>query len=301
MDLQQRLRQLAKSNIEKAELSFLADLSRQEAEQFQHVLKELGEEARWRIVRRMADLAMTRIDEDYERALIAMLQDPSPRVRRAAVHGLEDDMSPVRARALLTALKAERDLSVRMALLEVLSEVTLADARGELPEGWTSELCSTLEPIATNESEPKPLRRAALLALSYYSDNEVARTLIDSFHASNDPADRAAAIAAMGRTVDTGYLPAILEGLRSSDPGIRFESVVASGELEAEEAIADLVGLLTDSHREIALAAVDALGSIGSKECVRVLSELAESDNLDLATAAEEALEYALWKLHSGI
>jgi HEAT repeat protein len=301
MDLRQRLKQVAASDIEEADLGFLTDLTLQEVEEFIQAFSSLGEEQRWRIVRRMADLAMRRIDEDYERVLIASLQDPSPKVRQAAVHGLEDDMSPGRARALISALKRESDPQVRMALVEALSEVTLADARGELPEGWTDEVCSQLERILLDEKELMPLRRAALLALSYYSDNQVARAVIDSFYTSEDPSDRAAAIAAMGRTVDPGYLPAIMEGLRSRDPEIRFEAAVASGELEAEETVPELIRLLGDKHAEIALAAVDALGSIGTKECVHVLRELAEGDNLDLATAAEEALAYALWKLYEGV
>ncbi len=301
MDLRRRLQLLSSANVEKAELSFLTDLTRQEVEEFREALSDIPEEVRWRIVRRMADLAMTRIDENYERALIALLQDPSPRVRQAAVHGLEDEVTPARTKALLAALERERDPSVRMALLEAISDITLADARGELPDGWTTMLCSLLEPIALDDAELKPLRRAALLALSYYSDNEVARQLIESFYRSDDPSDRAAAIAAMGRTVDDRYLPAILEGLRSPDPEIRFESAVASGELEAEEAVRDLVRLLNDSHTEVALAAIDALGSIGTRECVRVLRELTEGDNLDLAMAAEEAIGYALWKLNEGI
>ncbi len=301
MTLAERLKRLSPTEIDKAELNFLSDLSRGELAEFQLALSELGEEARWHLVRRIADLAITRFDENYERALLALLQDPSARVRQAAVHGLQDEVSPSRARALVTALQSERDPTVRMALLEAMSEITLADVRGELPDGLVSSLCAELERVAQDPSESKPMRRAALLALSYYSDNPVARKLIDEFYVSPDLADRATAIACMGRTVDAEYLPAILEGLSSSEPSIRFEAAIAAGELEAEEAVEKLVPLIYDTHTEVALAAIDSLGSIGTRECIRVLQALAEGDDLDLAPAAEEALSYALWKLHGSI
>jgi HEAT repeat protein len=146
--------------------------------------------------------------------------------------------------------------------------------------------------VLNGQDEPS-VRRRALEALGFSSRMEVP-VLIESAFKRQDPAWKASAIFAMGRSSDgERWGDHVLQMMVSEDRRIRLAAVQASGELELKLARPLLLNLLEEEFDDaIAGAAIWSLSQIGGEDVRLYLQNLLDKvEDDDQAALLEEALD----------
>ena len=161
---------------------------------------------------------------------------------------------------------------------------------GDLSGEETERLQSELLGAASDERSPYIVRRRALEALGPLAGNAPVRDLITDAYESGDHGLQCSAIYAMGRSLDSRWLPIILAELEGEEPELRFEAARAAGALGAPDALPVLLAAAADEDAEVRHMAISAIGRIGGKGAVRALERLAE----DAGEADLELIEAAL-------
>ena len=133
------------------------------------------------------------------------------------------------------------------------------------------------------------MRRRALEAASHLSLSEVKDAITNAYN-NTEPLLKVSSIYAMGKSLDSGWLPLIFKELASADPELRYEACNACAELEEETAVPDLIKLTNDPDTDVRMAAIQALGKIGTTQAKLCLKHCAESDNEAIRLIAEQAL-----------
>jgi HEAT repeat protein len=197
-------------------------------------------------------------------ALVPLLGDPDPNVRRAVLAAAGRPLMESRPEALRAAL-SDPDAWVRSeaafhltqsgdagtvgALLDTLWKdeppVRIAAVRG-LAEVGCGGLFPRLLALVRDEGESVEVRQAALTAIARASDDESRKALVDSLR---DPRweVRSTAIHLMGDSGDKGFVPHLLRELeRDPDTLVRQAVVEALIRLRASEAVPRLLHYLTD-------------------------------------------------------
>jgi HEAT repeat protein len=95
---------------------------------------------------------------------------------------------------------------------------------------------------------------------------------------------KAAALYAMGRSLDPGWVDTIVYELESDDAELRYEAARAAGEVGDHRVVLGLIDLVRQ-------AAIVSLGKIGGTAAVQALRRLAKVANPIDAEAIEEALD----------
>lgn len=271
-----------------AELDALSVLEGGDLERFREVFAALPADARARLVLALHSAAQQRLRLDYSAVNRLALDDPEPRVRRAAVQCALEDRSPALLDKLLELVTSDRSVDVREAAAEDLARFTLLAELEDLDAAAGERLRNRLEEVVADEREAPRVRTAALAALGYFSDTNVAELLAASFL---DPTLRVGAVRGMGRTADPRWTDRLMPVLGSEDPQLREEAARALGEVEDERAVTPLTELVDDPEPDVRLAVIHALGHIGGDEAREALLYLAESAEDSIRTAAAGALE----------
>jgi HEAT repeat protein len=250
-------------------------------------------ERRAEIVRAMVDLVEDNVDLDFNAALFWMLDDADAGVRATALEGLWEDASARLLRRLLAMIQTDPAPEVRAAAALLLGRFAYLSVTDELPEEDSATLEATLIHMMLDQEQPFDVRRRALEAAGYFSDEDVVQREIERFYASDDQLLRESALVAMGRSMQPRWLPTISAALGSASPALRYEAARAAGEMaeEARGLLARLVPLIDTSDSEVALAAIWALGQIGGDAARRTLQRMRKSADETRRQAAEEALE----------
>jgi HEAT repeat protein len=141
--------------------------------------------------------------------------------------------------------------------------------------------------------QPLDVRRRALESVGYFTGFDEIQRQIELAYANDDQLLRESALVAMGRSMQTRWLPTIAKELGSPSPALRYEAARASGEMaeEARGLLPKLAPLLNDGDSEVAFAAIWALGQIGGATAKRLLQQLRKSDDNARRQAAIDALE----------
>lgn len=280
------------------DVALLSDLDREGARAFERAWRELDERTRGQVIRWMVDLSEDRFDLNFSRLFRSLLDDSSPTVRQLAITGLwEDDTDEMRAR-MIASLHDDPSPDVRAEAARFLSRLADEVAAGETnePEGFTDLLLS----IARDETEAVIVRRRALetagvlAARGSGNSAEAIRGLIAEAYESDESELRAAALYAMGRTLDRRWLATITGELKSEDAEMRYEAVRAAGEMAESSLVADVSELVDDEDAEVRSAVIASLGQIGGQGAVRVLRTLAADKERNDLELVEEALSEAL-------
>jgi HEAT repeat protein len=245
---------------------------------------------RRRVVRTLVQMAEDNVELDYNDLYLRLLEDEDAEVRTLAIEGLWEDERASTADALIRVAREDRDEAVRSTAVKALGRFAHRFAIGDLQErtgGRVRELL--LE--AAGASMPLAIRRRAVEAVGYLSDDPAVPEIIREAYRSENPAVRVSAVAAMGRTCDVTWLNNVLREMESEDPEMRFEAAQAAGEIEDERALPLLARLTRDSDAEVRLVATAALGKIGGPLARETLMRVARGDDEALTQAAELALE----------
>jgi HEAT repeat protein len=272
----------------------LSDLSRADAAALARAWPSFAGADRERVVRAIAELAETNVQYVFGRALRVALTDSSPVVRQLAVAALWEDEGFDLIPILLDFVERDASQDVRSEAAQGLGRFADLAAEEEIDPELTDRLRTTLTTIAADPAEPYIVRRRALESVAVFGDRSEIVELIRDAYDADDAGLRAGALYAMGRSLDSGWLEAVVHEFTSPDVEMRYEAARASGELADDRAVPGLVRLATDEDVEVRQSAIGALGKIGGTASVNALRRLAPRVAATDREAVEEALEEAI-------
>lgn len=284
---------LLRGDYPRSALIGLSGLTPREAGTFKRAWAGVDDRVREAVVSELNDLAEERVDYRFDRALLAMLDDPDAVVRQGAVAGLWEHEDTRFAATLAAILETDESEDVRAEAARGLGRFAemaeLGDLDPELAERVTSALLATL----TDQAESMHVRGRALESASVLGGNATVMGAIDDFFEEEDTGFRSTAIYAMGRSLQVRFLPTILNETSSDDAEIRYEAARAAGFLGESEALPVLAELARDEDAEVRQAAINAMGEIGGTAANRYLRRLAEEASDTEIELIEAAMEDA--------
>jgi HEAT repeat protein len=284
---------LLRGDYPRSTLIGLSNLTAPEAGTFKRAWAGVDDRVREAVVSELNDLAEERIDYRFDRALLAMLDDPDAVVRQRAVAGLWEHEDRRFVATLAAILETDESEDVRAEAARGLGRFAemaeLGDLDPELADRVTSALLATL----TDPAESMHVRGRALESASVLAGNATVMGAIGDFFDEEDTGFRSTAIYAMGRSLQARFLPTILNETSSDDAEIRYEAARAAGFLGDTEALPVLAELARDDDAEVRQAAINAMGEIGGTAANRYLRRLAEEASDTEIELIEAAMEDA--------
>jgi HEAT repeat protein len=288
------LAELRAGDLSHSRVARLSDLSREDGRILARSWQDFPEETRESIVRRIDELSEERIDVNFRRALRVALDDPSAAVRQLAVSALWEEDSTDLLDRFEDLLEQDPSEDVRAQAAAALEPYVARAAEGELDSTEADHLRDLLL-AATSPNEPLVVQRRALEALGPLGSDPQVRNLIAEFYESDEQALRCSAIYAMGRSLQSEWMPDILAELENDEAELRYEAVRAAGAMGSQDALPGLLSAARDEDAEVRHAAISAIGQIGGRGGARALERLAD----DADEADFELIESTLGNVNS--
>jgi HEAT repeat protein len=276
------------------ELIPLADLGRADLANFRRAWSAFPVESRERVVRTFAEIAENDVRYQFGRALRVALDDPSDAIRQRAIAALWEDEGLDLLEALLELVERDPSQDVRAEAAQGLGRFTELAAAEELDDEAADRLRDVLISLGDDPDSPYIVRRRALESVAVFGADPDIVDLIRNAYDADDAGMKAAALYAMGRSLDVGWVETIVYELESDDAELRYEAARAAGEIGDHRAVLGLIDLASDEDAEVRQAAIVSLGKVGGTAAVQALRRLAKVANPIDAEAIEEALDEAL-------
>lgn len=288
---QQGLAAIQSGDLATAVVTRFSDLSRSDARALARDWLTIPAETRVALMRRFDEVSEERIDVNFHRALRIALDDPQSAVRQLAVDALWEDESSDLLERLITMVAADPSPDVRAQTAAALERFAARATGGELEQAQAAEVRSTLLHAALDSETPYSVQRRALEALGPLgSDPEIARLISESY-ASDDHGLQCSALYAMGRSLQSRWLPTLLAELENDDPELRFEAARAAGALGSPDAIPALLEAARSDDVDVRHAAIAAIGQVGTRGSLRALERLLDDANEAEAELIEATIE----------
>ena len=265
----------------------LSHLERGELEAFEQVWRTLEPERRTRLLALLTNSERASLRLDFNAIYGLALVDADPAVRRAAVESIVEDQGTGLLDRLILLARDDPDEDVRRAALTCLAPFALRVELGEIAQDRRPALEACLLAAVRAADADVELRREALASLGYLDSDAVSEEIRRAFA---DPDFKQAAVRAMGRTANPGWIPLLRREARARDADLRREVAVAAGEMADQRASKFVVDMLDDPALDVRLAAIAALGQIGGDEARDGLIYALEDKRDAVREAAQEAL-----------
>ncbi len=259
-------------------------------EQVKTVWNTLPADRRAMIMRHLIDLGEDNFEVDFSAMYRLGLADSEAAVRATAIGGLWEEADPTLIAPLMNLLQTDESDAVRAAAASALGRYIFEGELEELPEAKVRPIIAALKATHRKADESIEVRRRALEALGFLSDDDTAQLITQAYH-DTDEKMRLSAVFAMGRSLDAErWGDTVVQELTAPNPELRFEAARAAGELEYPPAVRPLGDLLEDVDEEIQQIAVWSLGQIGGDKARQYLMDVLDSDAEHLHEEAEDAL-----------
>ena len=220
-----------------------------------------------------------------------MIRDESPEVRKRAAMGFWEFPESKYGRMLMEVAESDRDVDVRAAAISVLGAFIFEGAvTAQLPEDVFLGIKRFLLEIVGEEPRPMLLRRMALEALSFDTDDRIA-DLVQWAYENPDPDVRGSAILCMGRGSPERWRPSILAEVASENRQYKILAINAAGDSALWEATPKLRALAMSHDKEIRLCAIWALARTRGPGALELLEMCGTDEDEEVRTAAEDAIE----------
>jgi HEAT repeat protein len=271
-----------------AKLVELSGIDRTHLEQFEEQWPGILLERRRQIIIRLVELTEDNIELNFDSIFKFCFQDIDDEVRVQAIEGLWENEETSLIEPLIALLKDSSE-KVQAAAALALGKFALLAEHGKIRAAYKTKIQLALLSVFNDKNRAIEARRRALEAASPLSLPEI-REAISKAYNSQEPLLKISSVYAMGKSLDSEWLPLIFKELASKEPELRFEACNACSELEEETAVPDLIKLTNDSDSDVRMAAIQALGKIGTAQAKLCLKHCAESDNEAIRLTAEQAL-----------
>jgi HEAT repeat protein len=281
-----------KKEIPRKYLQQFSDLGALELKTLLDVWQRVGLSRKLSLLEGLETIAESDTLVNFDDFAKALLTDPDSTVRGRAIRLLSECEDVKLVPTFIQILNTDSDAQTRAEAATVLSLFVDLGELEEIPEDLYHQVEDALLTVANGQDESK-VRRRALESLGYSSRPEV-QTLIESAFRREDPAWKASALFAMGRSADSRWDEEILQSLLNENQNVQDAAIVAAGELAIKEASPILLKLLMDAAEEgeVTNAVIWSLSQIGGED-VRVYIEnlLDQTDDEEQIEFLEEALE----------
>jgi HEAT repeat protein len=144
---------------------------------------------------------------------------------------------------------------------------------------------------SADEGESVTVRRFALEALSFCTDDPKVLNLIEQGYFAPDQRMQLSALFSMGRSGLERWHGYLLRALDESDKEFRIEAISACGEAQIISAVPELQKMCFDMDRDIRLEAIWALGKIGDERALHTLQRCARDADPEVSEVAHDAIE----------
>ncbi len=275
------------------ELTFLSDLSRVERDELAARWGQIPITTRRRIVSSLVTIAEDNVEYDFDHMYLQAISDPDATVRKSAAEGLWESESGTAMNRLLERVADDEDATVRVAAAISLGHFVYLAETGKLRAEAVARLRSTLLAVYADLNLPAEVRRRAVEAVAYLSDDGDVLAAISDAYADTEDKMRASAVHAMGRNMDSRWLDTVLGEMSNPTAEMRYEAARAAGEMSDNRATAPLVKLLADEDTEVRLMTIWALGQIAGPVATNALKRVAQSGDKLMRDAAADALAEA--------
>ncbi len=259
-------------------LAELSGLTTAELALFTHTWSAIEQGRRRRIVSRLVELAEDNLKLDFQVIFKYCLDDPDAEVRRQAIEGLWESEKTSLIDPLINLLEKDDSEKVQAAAAVAIGKFTLLAEHQKLTDEQMYRIQKSLLAALSDKNKSPEVGRRALEAAAPMSIPEVKKAIEDAYE-SRDMKLKISSIYAMGKSCDTGWLPALLRELSNPEAEVRYEAAGACGELEEESAVPRLIELIDDFDTDVQMAAIQALGKIGNLEAKECLQQCLENEN----------------------
>jgi HEAT repeat protein len=161
----------------------------------------------------------------------------------------------------------------------------------ELDQTLAQRVKRALLEASTDEGERVTVRRFALEALSFCTDDAQVLNLIERAYFSPDQRMQLSALFAMGRSGLERWHGYLLRGLDESDKEFRIEAISGCGEAQIISSVPALQKMCFDMDRDVRLEAIWALGKIGDERALHTLQRCTRDPDSEVSEVAHDAIE----------
>lgn len=251
------------------------------------------DERRLRLVRALKARADDDFYVNYKPLFVALLDDPAPSVRAAAIAGLWEATEPRLLDRYAEMLASDPDPDVRAAAAEAIGPYIERAELDVLERARVAPALALVLAAAADAGAPLALRCSAV-ASAGWSESEAAAEVMTAALRTGAPPLVAAGLVAVGRSADDRWAAVVLTHLDEAEPAVQAAAAYAAGALGLRSAVVPLARVAQDAPAGVRRAAIEALGEIGGYRAVLALEMLAETEGDDaLAEAIDNAIEAA--------
>jgi hypothetical protein len=282
------------ANESRLKLANLYTLSRMEQDclnSFKEIWPTIPTPRRREVMRSLVEICESNFEVDFRQLFRFCLNDPDPEVRATAINGLWEDENPILVERFANLLRTDEAVIVRAAAAIALGRFVYLGEVEELDLVPANLAKQTLLESIYQADEHIDVRRRSVESVAYSSDEQITRIIENAYY---DEAEemQTSAVFAMGRNVDSCWIPHVLTELDNPSPAIRFEAARSCGELEISKAVPKLVELFDqEDDLEVQEMIIWSLGHIGGTAARQILEACLEHNIELLATAAQDALD----------
>lgn len=271
-------------------LSELSDLNNDEVKELRAAIGDINPEVVISVLDLLGEICENDATFDFDSFYRMLLTSKDASVRAAAISSLWECEKPSLIRRLIDMLKTDDSAEVRAAAAQALGKFAALAEQKVLGEEQRKEIAEALYQITDETRENQEVRKRAIEAVSPITAERTTEAIKNAY-ASGNPELKTSAIYAMGKNLDTRWLPILVAETKNSSPQIRYEAATAIGEMGDEAAVNTLIKLISDDDKEVQLATIHSLGAIGGKEAENVLKKCLTSPSEAIRDVAKQALD----------
>jgi len=243
-------------------------------------------------IRELCETEAENYSENHAPIYSVVMNHPDPEVRRCAVEAMWYYPDEAYLDRILNVVWFDSDEEVRGRAAMVLGRYMYEGfVMEELDESLAQRVKRILFELSTDERESITVRRFALEALSFCTDDPKVLNLIEQGYFSPDQRMQLSALFAMGRSGLERWHGYLLRALHESEKEFRIEAICACGEAQIISAVPELQKMCFDMDRDIRLEAIWALGKIGDERALHTLQRCTRDADPEVCEIAHDAIE----------
>ncbi|HXH13983.1 MAG TPA: HEAT repeat domain-containing protein [Alphaproteobacteria bacterium] len=243
-------------------------------------------------IRELCETEEENYSENHAPIYAVVMNHPDPEVRRCAVEAMWYYPDEAYLDRILNVVWFDSDEEVRGRAAMVLGRYMYEGfVMEELDESLAQRVKRILFELSTDERESITVRRFALEALSFCTDDPKVLNLIEQGYFSPDQRMQLSALFAMGRSGLERWHGYLLRALHESEKEFRIEAICACGEAQIISAVPELQKMCFDMDRDIRLEAIWALGKIGDERALHTLQRCTRDADPEVCEIAHDAIE----------
>lgn len=243
-------------------------------------------------IRELSEAEEENYSENHAPIYTILMGHTDPEVRRCAVEAMWYYPEEEHVDRILNLFWFDSDEEVRGRAAMVLGRYMYEGfVMEELDSVLAQRVKRTLLQAATDGQESIIVRRFAIEALSFCTDDPKVLNLIEEAYFSPDERMQLSALFAMGRSGLERWHCYLLRTLDEPDKEFRLEAITACGEAQLIAAVPELQKLCFDMDRDIRLEAIWALGKIGDERALNTLQRCARDPDPEVCEVAQDAIE----------